>query len=787
MTSLKKLFLYLLFLIFLLITFIVGSYSFLVYKPLYALQSLDKILLYNYSLSIRSIQSNQNFFDPQFTSSEVKVFNKKLEEVISIPRIVIGINLLESLFKDHLSLSILKIDSVILKGNSDSNYSSNPLKIKGNNLEINNNSLSISAASYEAEVQDGKVSLILRNGTLNSLPYQAIDALYTPSSNKVLYLSEHFLDTGAVDNLELFNASSLTDYSFNIKVTSKGFFDISLNELKSFNRMHFLNSRLKSKSGYEINSIESIIFSDVNKSLHGTFLATIPDQKIKGSISYDQEKVLSVRSDILIHMDNLISSNQYFNIKGDELFSALLKLGKEKISIQLDSNLQRTNISSPIKEIEKILGSSLMTSIYVDDLSKPSYLINNKKYDLFIDSDKSGYFILGESFRASSFTSSKDRDGFYVYLDVEEIKMEDYSFLNTSNSKSSPIKLVKIKTDKLNLFKNQYKDQLIDIYFDKKESRINFSGDNLNGKINIDKTGFMKINLENTKFKFNNLNYENNDIDSLSVLNIRFISKNLDTDRGFFETIDFYLLKNTKILTIDNINISSNGFRVGPYSDEEKAYISIDRANDLYKIKGIYEIYNSSNPFNEILKYDFNFLKTNLNVQWNSLSSLKNLEGSIDFLVKEFSLDANIPSSAFLRAIKVLNLNAMIDGINNQRVSSGGDSLKIQRASGKIYFSKARGIIDEPITLETNEASLKWLGEVLKNQKGEMDKLNLNLSMRLKISENIPWYAAIFGGIPALAGGYVLENIFEDALDNASTFKFKVDGTVESPELKRLN
>ena len=129
----------------------------------------------------------------------------------------------------------------------------------------------------------------------------------------------------------------------------------------------------------------------------------------------------------------------------------------------------------------------------------------------------------------------------------------------------------------------------------------------------------------------------------------------------------------------------------------------------------------------------------------------------------------------------------MIEGINNQRVSSGGDSLKIQRASGKIYFSKARGIIDEPITLETNEASLKWLGEVLKNQKGEMDKLNLNLSMRLKISENIPWYAAIFGGIPALAGGYVLENIFEDALDNASTFKFKVDGTVESPELKRLN
>jgi uncharacterized protein YhdP len=169
------------------------------------------------------------------------------------------------------------------------------------------------------------------------------------------------------------------------------------------------------------------------------------------------------------------------------------------------------------------------------------------------------------------------------------------------------------------------------------------------------------------------------------------------------------------------------------------------------------------------------------------LRSLKNLEGDIDFLVKDFSLDANIPNSAFLRAIKVLNLNAMIEGINNQNTPSSNSALEIQRASGKIYFSERRGLITSPIILETDEASLKWMGEVLKSQNGEMDELNLDLSMRLKISENIPWYAAIFGGIPALAGGYVLENIFEDVLDNVSTLKFNVDGTINSPKLERLN
>jgi uncharacterized protein YhdP len=82
---------------------------------------------------------------------------------------------------------------------------------------------------------------------------------------------------------------------------------------------------------------------------------------------------------------------------------------------------------------------------------------------------------------------------------------------------------------------------------------------------------------------------------------------------------------------------------------------------------------------------------------------------------------------------------------------------------------------------------MRWVGEILKNNKGELNDLNLDLAMRLKISENIPWYAAIFGGIPALAGGVVLENIFENVIENASTINFKMQGTIEEPDLVRLN
>ena len=62
-----------------------------------------------------------------------------------------------------------------------------------------------------------------------------------------------------------------------------------------------------------------------------------------------------------------------------------------------------------------------------------------------------------------------------------------------------------------------------------------------------------------------------------------------------------------------------------------------------------------------------------------------------------------------------------------------------------------------------------------------------DLEMRLKFSENIPWYAALFGGIPALAGGFVLENIIDERVDDASTFKFNITGSIDDPKIIRLN
>jgi hypothetical protein len=370
-----------------------------------------------------------------------------------------------------------------------------------------------------------------------------------------------------------------------------------------------------------------------------------------------------------------------------------------------------------------------------------------------------------------------------MYLNLNELNLDDIFYTQSDKSGGITLKEIKIKTKKFNFLNNLYADQSINILF-KDEIEAKLFGKDLNGTINVDKTNFIKINLSKTKFNFKGLDIAKSEFASdLNNINLRFIGKDIQTEDELFQDIDFYLLRNKNILTIDDIKIDSQRFTIGPNTDNEKAYISYNNVNDLYKLRGNYKLDNSSGYFNNIFNYDFDLLETNLNIQWNSLSSLINLEGELSFLIKDLNINREIPDSTLLRALKILNLNAIVDGLDE----SPDSSLFISRAAGNMIISKTRALISSPIKIETTEASMRWVGEILKNNKGELNDLNLDLAMRLKISENIPWYAAIFGGIPALAGGVVLENIFENVIEDASTINFKMQGTIEEPDLVRLN
>ena len=775
----KKLFSYIFFLFFFIVLLLISTYSFLVYQPKNAIKFLDKAFIYDYSLSIKSISSNKNFFKPFYIIEQLQVNDNKKNELVFIPNLKIGLNLIDSLINEYISLSILEIDSLkSSQGRSSKTFE--PFLIKGNRLKISNKTFDISARNFEFVISLNNTKIVLLDGNVNSYPFENINALIDSNENKMFYESNHILNSKQLNQIDALNLSSLDTHDISLKFSSKGYVDFKTNKNLRFDKLVFQNSSITTNSKFLIENINSTIFSNLNNELLGIFESTLPDQNISGSIFYDYNQSV-IRTNLKIIMDEIIDSNRYFSMDGSEVFSTTILLSKDNFSMKLLSNLRNTNISSSIKEIEGKLNKDLETLVFIEDISNPTYRVKNAHINALIDSSGNGYFAFGDSF-SEEIKAINPKNGFFIFLDLNNFKLDDI-FYDSSAGNNPLLRLIQIKSKEFNFLNNKYSNINFKVAFED-EIFINIAGKNLNGQINIDETNFIKINLKDTKFNFDGIDLAQANLASdINNLSLRLIGNNIKTDDDLIQDIDFYILKNDSLLTIDNIKIDSKRLKIGPGEDNQKAYISYNNKSDLYKIRGKYIFDNSSGYFNKLTKYNFNFFESDLHIQWNSLDTLTNLEGRINFLIKNLSLDANIPETTFLKALKIFNLNGIIEGFDG----NSNNSLNVNRALGKLIIGKNRALITTPIVFETNESYMKWIGNIGKNNQGELDKLNLDLSMRIKISENIPWYSVILGGMPALAGGALIENIFEDTIEEASTINFQILGNIKNPNIKRLD
>jgi len=777
--KIKKLFLYIFFLFFFSILFVLSIYSLVVYKPDTGIKFIDKVLLQEYSFSIQSISSNESLINPFFIFEEIQLNDNQNNELIYIPKLKIGVNLIESLIKEHLSLSILEIDT-FRSSESSSQSMFNPFLIKGNKLKINNDAIGINASKFEILISQNNSKILLLDGSINSFPFNKIKAYVDLTDNKLLYESSHSLSSEKLSNINSIDLSSLKDHEIYLDFDTKGLLDFKASENSRFDRLRFKNSSIKTNSDFLIKDINLIAYLDFNNELFGVFDSRLPDQDISGSISYDFNKSV-IRTNLEINMGGIIDSNRYFSMIGNEVFNSTMFLSKEKFSMELLSNLDNTKITSSIDEINNKLNEAIETKIFIEDMSNPTYRVKNKYINALINSSGRGYFAFGDSY-LDQIEKTLHKNGFYIYLDLDNLSLDNIFYDDASND-NNLLKEINIKSKNFNFLNNEYSNIEFNVAFND-EIDINISGLNLNGGIKIDKTNFIKINLKDTTFNFDGIDLAQTNLASdLNNISLRLIGNNIKTTDDIFQDVDFYILKNENILTIDNININSERMQIGPNKNNQKAYISYNNKLDLYKIKGKYRLDNSSGYFDSLTKYNFDFFESDLNIQWNGLNNLTNLEGRLDFLIKDLNIDTNIPETTFLRALRIFNLNGIVEGLDD----ASNSILNINRAAGKFVIGKNRALISSPLIFETDEASMKWVGEIGKNSFGELDKLDLDLSMRLKISENIPWYAAIFGGVTAVAGGVVLENIFEDAIENVSTINFEIYGTIDEPNIKRLN
>mgnify|MGYP005740814371 FL=1 len=317
--------------------------------------------------------------------------------------------------------------------------------------------------------------------------------------------------------------------------------------------------------------------------------------------------------------------------------------------------------------------------------------------------------------------------------------------------------------------------------FNEGNLRLDFESENLKGSIVRDASSFFRINLYDSNINFNLRDSENDNF-VLPNLKFRVTGENVIFNDAIFNSIDFYYLKNGDVLTLNDINIDSDFLKISNY-ENEPAYFSINASEDFYKIKGLYEFYDIKNSLKLENFPPINYLRSNINIQWNNLLELRNIEGNLDFLAKDFQVNQRNPNSALLNLIGLLDIQSFFDGYDG---SSTDEYIKFKRGSGSIIFSQKYGRVVDDFSFEADFGNMDWSGFIIKDNSGFFEELDLELSLKLNLQENIPWYAAIFGGLGVAAGTAIIGSVFEDQIEDISTIEYSVKGPLNSPSLERL-
>ena len=317
--------------------------------------------------------------------------------------------------------------------------------------------------------------------------------------------------------------------------------------------------------------------------------------------------------------------------------------------------------------------------------------------------------------------------------------------------------------------------------FNEGNLRLDFESENLKGSIVRDASSFFRINLYDSNINFNLRDSENDNF-VLPNLKFRVTGENVIFNDAIFNSIDFYYLKNGDVLTLNDINIDSDFLKISNYKNEP-AYFSINASEDFYKIKGLYEFYDIKNSLKLENFPPINYLRSNINIQWNNLLELRNIEGNLDFLAKDFQVNQRNPNSALLNLIGLLDIQSFFDGYDG---SSTDEYIKFKRGSGSMIFSQKYGRVVDDFSFEADFGNMDWSGFIIKDNSGFFEELDLELSLKLNLQENIPWYAAIFGGLGVAAGTAIIGSVFEDQIEDITTIEYSVKGPLNSPSLERL-
>ena len=161
-----------------------------------------------------------------------------------------------------------------------------------------------------------------------------------------------------------------------------------------------------------------------------------------------------------------------------------------------------------------------------------------------------------------------------------------------------------------------------------------------------------------------------------------------------------------------------------------------------------------SNNFENLGFERFNFLITN--GELNSNENIISFSGTTSFNGTKLTYSEDTFDLGALRVLTLIDLRANIFDILNldfQKINSR--DFFVDEFKGNLVFYQNELVDVEDILLSFGTSEANIIGTI-ESQNNYLDSFNLDLKFESNISQNIPWYFAILGNLPAAAGAALI-------------------------------
>ena len=585
---------------------------------------------------------------------------------------------------------------------------------------IINEGLDIYVESGLIEMNKDKLYLHFLPGFMNEVPFKELHGKLQFSNLHLQYLSQHDFLGNEISTL-LKDSSLFTD-NLQATVSSKGFFNqISQKQFnslsiktKSFSIPVYQSNLLDLKAG----QLFAIDFNRLYGRLPSQFLNEESIILLRGKNLLDNYE-FDLLLEVPLQPIKFIPDMSIFTVSGEDVFSAILSVTKNSPPVlMIFSELKGVEFNSELPFLQKSKLSLLPTDIIITNLLDPEIFIKNSLVELKINSFQvpEGYIAIGKEI-PKKYNFIKQAQGLNFYLGLDMIDPDILSKLAQSKTLDKTLNINNFVFDigTLEIFNNQFSD--INGSLAIKNSELNgvINADKLNGTFTKDASGFLRIELEDTHLQ--DINFLKSSISSsqLDTINARLRIKNSSIQQLEINSLDVYLQKNKNLFTINNINLSSNLISISPLSKNSQAYFSMDNKNYVYKLKGSYLVKDSLKiPILQNFT-KFSYFNGDINLQWKSLKRLQDIEGTLNFILKDLVVTNQVTNSTALNLLGVLNLKNILGKVANLDLSINEfTSTQLNRVQGDLVFGRARARLALPLFIDTNAAKMKWIGQIKK-------------------------------------------------------------------------